>query len=37
MDYAFNHTDLVLEQMSSTNWIVDYGENIKDTVLNDLR
>lgn len=30
------YTDIILDQMSSDNWMEDYGENLKESIISNL-
>ena len=37
MERAFVTTEFTLEEMSNGSWIAEYGENIKESILSNLR
>lgn len=37
MERAFDTTEFTLEQMTNSSWIAEYGENIKESILSNLR
>jgi len=37
MEKAFDTTEFTLEQMSNNSWVAEYGENIKESILSNLR
>lgn len=37
MEAAFSNTDLILHEMTDQNWIIDYGENLKESIVYNLR
>lgn len=32
----FLNADIILDQMSSDNWMEDYGENLKESIISNL-